>query len=196
MQNLAGNKDADKFILEELYLAEIPKFKEPGKGEVPYSYIGKIGKWTFKRLWYYWSVRVEDGVAGMPLDLALELHSKKDPTDEGSTLGEAIRPGGHAGSISPDDYVSQPLDDEDFIAECKSLGIELRTMKSLGLGDDDVKQYPQLNYGEIATLCKEGKMKSPRYVNLYHIDTLVGLKEFVNFIKTKPCEHLIVDETK
>lgn len=182
MRNLAGEKEADKYILEELFVAGIPKEKETGKGEVPYTYIGKLGKWTFRRLWYYYSARVEEGTTGMPLDLALELHNKKSPIDENEILGDVIRAGGHAGGISPDDYVAQPLNNEELISECKALGIETQSWKSLGLGED-TKEYPKLNYGEIAELSKSGKLKSPRYVDCYHIDTLTGLKEFAEFIK-------------
>lgn len=54
MKNLAGNDQADRIILEELYLANIPTVKvDKHDSEVPYSYIGKIGSWTFKRAWYY-----------------------------------------------------------------------------------------------------------------------------------------------
>jgi hypothetical protein len=52
MKNLAGNKNCDEIILEELYLANIPAIQIDKKdGEVSYSFIGKIGKWTFKRAW-------------------------------------------------------------------------------------------------------------------------------------------------
>ena len=182
MKNLAGEPEADQYIKEELYLAGIPMERvDKTRSEVPYTYIGKIGKWTFSRLWCYWSATVEDGVEGMPLDLALELHNRKSPTDEDIILGDIIRAGGHAGGISPDDYVSQPLNNEEFISECKSLGIETQSQKSIGFGED-TKEYPKLNYGEIAKMSREGKLKSPRYVNCYHIDSQIGLNEFVKTI--------------
>src|ERR1035437_10917323 len=98
MINLAGVEDADKHILEELYLAGIKASKiEKTKGEVPYSFVGKIGQWTFSRRWYYWSASVERDEEGLPLEQALELHNKKHPTDERIILGDVIRAGGHGG---------------------------------------------------------------------------------------------------
>jgi len=53
MKNLAGNSNADETILEDLYIANIPAVKvKDVKSEVPYTYIGKIGKWKFHRSWY------------------------------------------------------------------------------------------------------------------------------------------------
>lgn len=187
MKNLAGDNNADETILEELYLAGIKAIKvDKSTGEVPYSYIGKVGKWTFRRLWYYWSARVEEAdinglKVGMPLEMAMELNNRKHPTNTNCILGCEIRAGGHAGGISPDDYISQPIYNAEFIEECKELGIEMQSMKSMGLGEDE-KEYPKLNFGEIAKLCNEGKIKSERFVDCYHIDTLIGLLEFAKTI--------------
>ena len=159
MINLAGERNADKYILEELHLAGIPSVKvDTSKSEVPYSFVGKIGEWTFRRLWYYWSASVEDKSKGLPLEIALELHNKKHPTN-GEPLGDIIRAGGHAGGISPDDYVSHPIYNAELIAECKALGIEIQSAKSIGFGEDET-EYPKLNYGEMAKLCNEGKIKA------------------------------------
>ena len=50
------------------------------------------------------------------------------------------------------------------------------------MGDDET-EYPDLNYGEMSNLCNEGKLQIERYVNCYHIDDLIGLKEFAETIK-------------
>jgi len=185
MINLAGEKNADKHILEELHLAGIKAVKadEETKGEVPYTFVGKIGKWTLERRWYYWSASVNDREKGLPLDAAMKLHNMKHPTDETVIIGDTVRAGGHGGGISPDGYVSQPIYNAEFISECKALGIEVHSQKSMGIGDDET-EYPKLNYGEIAKLCNEGKIKAERYVNCYHIDTQEGLNEFVRVIKS------------
>lgn len=181
MKNLAGDQKADETILEELYLAGIPAIKvDKTTGEVSFSYVGKIGNWTFSRRWYYWSVSVEDKMNGIPVELALELHNRKHPTRE-EILGDTIRAGGHAGGISPDDYVGQPINNAEFVTECKELGIEMHSLKSLGIGEDET-EYPKLNYGEIAELCNEGKIKAKRYISCYHIDEQIGLNEFVKTI--------------
>lgn len=50
MKNLDRIEQADTTILEELYLANIPAIKvNSNNNEVPYTYIGKIGNWTFDR---------------------------------------------------------------------------------------------------------------------------------------------------
>jgi hypothetical protein len=181
MINLAGEKNADKHILEELYLAGIKAEKvDTSKGEVPYTFIGKIGKWTFKRLWYYWSASVEDVKDGVPLKSALEFNNRKTPVDKDKILGDTVRAGGHAGGISPDDYVGK-TDRAELVAECKRLGLPTTTPKSMGLGEDET-DYANLNYGEIAKLCNEGKLNCERYIDVYHIDDQIGLKEFATFL--------------
>lgn len=173
MKNLAGNEQADSTILEELYLANIPSKKvDKNNGEVPYSYIGKIGNWTFKRAWYYWVVSVEDGEKGLPLNIALELHNKKNPTND-SILGDVIRCGGHAGCLSPDEYGAQPLYDEEYENQLFALGYKKTYYESLD------KEYFSITVGEVSKLCNEGKLTVKRYVDCYHIDTQVGLNEFV-----------------
>ncbi len=184
MINLAGEQNVDKHILEELYLAGIEPVKtDQSKGEVPYTYIGKIGKWKLKRLWYYWSASVGENETGLPLDDAMKLYNMKRPTDNMLIIGDTVRAGGHAGGISPDDYVAQPITSE-LVAEFKTLGLPTITPKSMGLDEQDEKEYPNMNYGEIAKLCNEGKLKCKRYVDTYHIDDQIGLKEFASFIKS------------
>lgn len=57
MINLAGQKDADRYIREELRNCGIEIVEgELNKGEVPYTLTGKLGQFTFTRAWYYWCV--------------------------------------------------------------------------------------------------------------------------------------------
>jgi hypothetical protein len=118
MINLAGVKDCDKTIREELLIAKIPiieKIKDKHT-EVPYSIIGVLGGWyttfdpfetfeslktpeiytnfyrfIFTRAWYYWVVS-----GSVPLVVAKELYAdeygKKD-----------IRVTGHCGCPPPDE---------------------------------------------------------------------------------------------
>ncbi len=178
MKNLAGEHTADKTILEELYLAGIPAVKvEQHKGEVPFSYVGKIGRWTFSRRWYYWSASVEDDQTGLPLDIALELHNKKHPTSK-EILGLTVRAGGHGGGISPDDYVSDPVYNEELEQKLEALGYKKTYYEFLG------KEVISISRGEMAELCKSGKLQVERYVNCYHIDDQIGLLEFAKAITT------------
>ena len=113
MKNLAGDKDADKYVREELRLAGIPMENEVSKGEVPYNTIGKINGWTFRRAWYYWMVSIPDSEKGLPLDIAMELHLRKNPTDDNEIMGNSIRVGGHCGCPSPVEYGAYPFYDEE-----------------------------------------------------------------------------------
>lgn len=70
MQNLAGRKDCDSWILRELKLAGITpiRLNERCRGEVSSLYEGRLGKFTFDRAWYYWRVH-----GPMPLEIAEKL---------------------------------------------------------------------------------------------------------------------------
>ncbi len=191
MKNLAGVKDCDKDIRKELNKAQA-EIKEvyDNKSEVPYNLIGVVGDWELRRLWYYWSARPIEGKSnGLPLDIALEMHNKKYPSEmfEDCNIeiyGSAIRAGGDGSARSPHEgYASQPIYNKEFIDECRALGVKIVSQKSMGIGEDE-KEYPELNYGQISDLCNEGKIKSKRYVDCYHIDTQEGLNEFVRVIKS------------
>lgn len=109
MNNLANISNADEIILEELYLAKISSIKvEKSKSEVPYSYIGRVGDWTFKRAWNYWIAHVDENKIGILLKDALILHNNKHPIKD-CILGDVIRSGGHAGCPSPDEYGAIPI---------------------------------------------------------------------------------------
>ena len=171
MKNLAGDKEADKTILEELYLAGIEAVKvELGDSEVPFSYVGKIGNWKLRRAWYYWVAEVEEITNGLPLKEAMELHFKKHPTNESEILGNFIRCGGHCGCPSPDEYGAQPIYNEELDEKLKALGCEEIEFQG--------KKYVSANVGQISEFCNEGKLDVERYVDCYHIDTQIGLLEF------------------
>ena len=57
MKNLAGRPECDVHIRSELSIAGIPaESVEYRNTEVPYTVIGKLGAFTFRRAWYYWTV--------------------------------------------------------------------------------------------------------------------------------------------
>ena len=178
MKNLAGDNDADVFVKEELYLAGIPMEYEQSKGEVPYKTIGRLGKWTFRRAWYYWVATVEDLKDGLPLDIAVKLHETPHPTDNKRILGQSIRSGGHCGCPSPAEYGAQPVYDENFDKTLTELGYEKKHHEII---DAD---YWDISVGEISKLCNEGKIKVERYVDCYHIDDQIGLSEFAKVVKS------------
>ena len=158
-----------------MYLSGIPSISiEKTNTEVPYSFIGKIGNWTFKRAWNYWVAETDSTKNGLILSKALELHYKKNPIDKTQIMGTSIRSGGHCGCPSPDEYGADPCYDDNFYLKCKELSIEMRIV--------DGKEYPILNCGQVSELCNEGKLTIERYVNCYHIDNQIGLNEFAHTI--------------
>jgi hypothetical protein len=179
MINLAGDKNADKFIKEELYLAGIDA-EQVGRtnSEVPYTIIGRIGKWELSRAWYYWVAKVKHVTDGLPLDDAMRLFNTENPTDDTEILGTVIRSGGSAGCNAPNDYTSQPEYNDELDEQLLALGYKKEYSELLG------REYISINYGEVARLCNEGKLNVQRYVDTYHIDTQIGLTEFAKFIKT------------
>lgn len=177
MINLAGVETADQQIREELYLAGIPMAKvEKTNTEVPYTIIGQLGNWTFTRAWYYWVATVQKREEGLLLDLALQLYNTKHPTDN-TNLSEIIRAGGCAGCTSPNEYISQPVYNDELDSKLVALGYKKVYSDLAG------KEYIPISVGEIAKLCKQGKLIVDRYVKTYHIDEQIGLLEFANFIK-------------
>ena len=110
MKNLAGVKECDKFIQIELKKANIPIERiELDGSEVPYTLIGELKNWKFRRRWYYWCAST-DKKNQLPLSVALEMHNKKYPDEmfdhgeEFGIYGRSIRVGGHCGCLSPEDY--------------------------------------------------------------------------------------------
>jgi len=176
MTNLAGVKNADETILEELYLSGIEAVKiGRNNGEVPYSYVGKIGNWVLTRRWYYWSASVENKEHGLVLGDAISLYNKKNPIND-EVLGVVIRAGGDAGCSEPNGYVAQPVYNDELYAQLESLGYKKEYC-------DFVKEYHfSITVGEMAALCNDGKIDAKRYVSTYHIDSQIGLNEFAKYI--------------
>lgn len=178
MKNLAGELYADNYISEELFLAGIRAIKlQETNSEVPYTIAGKLGKWIFTRAWYYWIAKIsdEDNNTGLPLSEAYKLYNKR--TAGGKKLGEIVRAGGAAGSLSPSSYVAQPVYNDELDEKLLALGYKRVFSKILN------KEYINITSGEIAELCNSGKLNADRFVNVYHIDELVGLKMFADFLK-------------
>ena len=178
MENLAGVKEADSYIKEELYLAGIKAVPEkPERSEVPYTITGRLGNWKFRRAWYYWVATVEYRPDGLPVDVAMELHNTPNPIDSEKILGTSIRSGGDCGCPTPDGYTAQPVYDDDLNTQLLNLGYKMEYSEALQ------KEYIPINVGEIARLHNEGKIDMKRWVENYHIDDQIGLTEFAKFLK-------------
>jgi hypothetical protein len=88
----------------------------------------------------------------MPLDAANEMY-------ENEVGKKFVRVAGHCGCPPPNEW-ALPCE-KDLKKAMKELGLESAT------------------YGELAELQNNGKINAPRYVQTYHIDTMPGLKFFV-----------------
>jgi len=179
MINLAGNKDADKHIEEELYLAHIPTDRGVSEWDVPYTIIGRLPSWTFERAWYYYSVVCHSGL-GLPYDIAVKLHETKYPIRDKqySILGQAIRVDGLCNCPHPKErrYPTLESIEEEFVEARKRFpNIDFNTKKAFN-----------------ESTCVESK--GVKYIRLYHIDTQVGLNEFARIVQTPRACKVILKE--
>ncbi len=93
--NLAGvpTEEANRSVERELRHAMIEIVDiDPGRSEVRATKGGRLGLWTFRRAWYYWTVS-----GPTPMDVALKLYT--DPLGR-----DDVRTEGFAGNIDPAEY--------------------------------------------------------------------------------------------
>ena len=161
MNNLAGNKECDKEIADELTRAGIEIVSVPlDNTEVPYTIIGKLGHYTFRRAWYYWIVSGDT-----PMDLAKKIYAHPE--------GKAtVRAGGHCGCEPPESQSSLPLGKD---------VMELITEKDM---EECTRDFPQMwekikHKYRLATTEEENS----KVVNCYHIDSQAGLLLFSIMVK-------------
>jgi hypothetical protein len=103
MPNLAGRHECDEYIKAELLMADIPGVLEPHEySEVPYSYIGYLNGFNFRRAWTYWVVS-----GPVPLDIAKKLY--EDP--EGK---QSVRVAGHCGCPPPEEW-AKTIGDKKYV---------------------------------------------------------------------------------
>ena len=91
MINLAGNKECDRTIRDELTRAgiEIVDVPKDFKSEVPATIMGGLSEYKFERAWYYWIVS-----GPVPLEMAKKLYEHPEGRKN-------IRVGGHCGWPAP-----------------------------------------------------------------------------------------------
>lgn len=166
MKNLAGVSTCDEDIRKELTRARIPIVPvDPTRCEVPYSIIGKIegpmGQIEFKRAWYYW---VADG--RIPLNLAKSLYADPIGVTDIRVSGDCTCPapeGHHVHYLGKDGRVLQSRKSEQEFIKMKEHFDWAKDVESKYEFVDDV------------TIGKP-------YIEGYHIDTMEGLRVFVDAI--------------
>ena len=173
MNNLAGNKECDHYIEDELRRAEIDIHASTleNTGEVPYNSEGRLVTKTgetvrFTRAWTYWVA-----VGNIPLELAKKIYAHPE--------GKAsVRAGGHCGCLPPH---------EQLIWLSKDTGKELmnedtyeEVMRILG-GHNAKKTIQETK--ERYEVVKDKEAVGEPHVPCYHIDTQAGLLLFAQMVR-------------
>ena len=169
MRNLAGVEDCDLEIEQELTMARINIVKLPAKvsSEVKFSLMGELNSWKFSRAWYYW-VATE---GRLPLEVARKLW--QDPIGK-----KDVRCGGHCGCLSPDEYGATYLGENGIHLCSDPEGKEEKGWDRLVEKGLIHKEEPRPHFVQD----KKAVYKTA-YVDLYHIDSLAGLRLFADTIK-------------
>jgi hypothetical protein len=154
MINLAGVKNCDVTILQELKLAgiEAVDIGVRERCEVPSKYIGKCNNFIFSRAWYYWVV-----TGYMPLKYAQEMYNNFKDLN--------IRVAGHCGNPSPEEWC-KPRDYSEKIEEYR-----------------EKYWKKEITADEFHSKCNEIRKQGAQFIYVYHIDTQEGLNKFVEIIK-------------
>ena len=166
MENLAGNKQCDETIRRELETAGITVLElgQARDAEVPSSLMGVLGPFIFTRAWYYWVVKGD-----VPLSVADKMYG--DPAGE-----DDVRVAGNCGCPPPNEWAFPKIDVLFALGVCKGPSDE----HSIGEGPTN---------SELAEMCNSGRIKAPRFVSGYHIDTQEGLNLFSKTMRESGLVH-------
>jgi hypothetical protein len=184
MKNLAGDKDADLYIQEELILAGIPLVRgDISRGEVPYTITGKLGDWSFNRAWYYWVASAPE-CKGLPLEAAAQMHEKNYPVlGEGQPThyGDVIRVVGHCGCPHPKDW-AEHFDEQGRALAYDPKGESERYFKEFILNGVLTQEATDSTHF-VHTREELEKLTSKAFIDLYHVDSQLGLNELARVIR-------------
>lgn len=174
MTNLASSRnrspervaETDTTVIKELTEAGITCIVNPevSEGEVPTRICGQIGSFSFKRLWYYWSV-----AGRVPLSVAEKLYADEIGKQD-------VRVAGHCGCPAPKDWV--------IMVDVKTGRIvtsDEEWQKGLKLFADMPKALADWKANYIPT---SEASDTQEFVDSYHIDSQMGLNLFVSTLKT------------
>jgi hypothetical protein len=165
MKNLAGNKDCDKDIRDELERACIDVIPMSlTTNEVPANLGGRLGPFTFTRAWYYWVVW-----GPMPHAVAKELYVHP----EGA---RTVRVAGHCGCPAPEDpWITWYSPDGSHLWRRDKYEAEVKQYSDSPKFTKMVKDL--IDSGEYQVSDDLDKDGAP-YVMSYHIDDQAGLLLF------------------
>jgi hypothetical protein len=157
MVNLAGDKNCDKTIREELQIANIPiiELGAATNREVPSSVIGVLNGFKFVRGWRYWMV-----YGDMPLDDAKYIYDMYKDLN--------IRVAGHCMNPPPEEW----CEPKEWMEKCKPIVDRCLIKKEISMD-------------ECNRLCKEIRKQDDQFIFTYHIDTQLGLCKLAETIKQR-----------
>lgn len=171
MKNLAGDPHATEIVINELTRCGINIAKLDGySGEVPSTVWGRLGSFTFRRAWYYYVVE-----GRVPLSIAKKLYE--------TPIGKQdIRARGDGGCTDPEkicdwyDYLGNKLTTTSNIEEVKKWHDKLEET------DPSKKTFADFlsNTRPIEDVPPDVRKG---FVDLYHIDSELGLYIFTETIK-------------
>lgn len=158
-KNLAGAAYADIVIRKELLDAGVALVQgDRTRSEVPYTLTGKLGNSTFTRAWTYWMV-----ACMVPLKVAQEMY-------EDEVGAKFVRVAGHCGCPAPDEWVTYYAPDGKKLAPLSEKPEEGKILDwCTGEGGYRFVDDPAL--------------EAEAFVTSYHIDTMQGLKLFVDTLR-------------
>lgn len=162
MRNLAGDKDCDRFIADELRRAGIPAVAtERSPREVAACIEGRLGPFRLSRAWYYW---VAEGP--MPVEWAWKIYDDPaGPTD--------VRVAGHCGGVPPEDPWVDWLYEGKKVVRAEERE-EFEKLIAKGIFDRSILDGYVFDDDPRVTALRRG------YVNVYHIDSELGLRVFAD----------------
>lgn len=169
MINLAGRSDCDQHIARELRHARItPERCEPSGHEVNASIVGRLPGFLFKRAWNYYVVE-----GRVPIDVAHALY--EDPLGR-----DDVRVAGHCGCPPPTDPWLTYLDVDG--RELLILGDPKHDIMS---GDSEIVGRVNAEMKAKYRWVEDRAAAAGRrvFVDLYHIDSVAGLRLFADSVR-------------
>jgi len=164
MINLAGVRECDVHMRSELVQAGVPIIDIPRENsEVPYTVMGKLGKYEFRRAWYYWMVN-----GNVPLEAAQEMYA--DPIGK-----KDVRVAGHCGCPPPEEWTRWYTTDGKLVVKTKELP-EYRKFIDKGIFKESVLD-------DLVFTDDPQSVGALGFIEHYHIDSQEGLNLYVATIK-------------
>lgn len=168
MQNLAGDKNADLIIRRELKRCGVPVLEtNEVSGEVPYTIKGKLGPFSFTRAWSYYVVEGK-----VPLRVAEMLYEDEVGRSD-------IRACGNCLCISPGLQATWEDKQGKLLLKDSEINNYIVKSETSALYRD----FWDRNKDRYASLDKTVEGDRIGYVDLYHIDSELGMYIFVQTLK-------------